>query len=270
MFWWNAWIDGPGSAVQTRAIITFWPISIRLSPASRSCSPECWTCPALQDPSTEVASFTRAIPISFGGAPNGVDAAIAAVNWRTSARRFSTSGVRRPNGRKHGPRLYAKRGARNLKPDAQTTRKPRGNSLLQPAQRVKVSSIAGISIVRNDDLVESWQRSQISIVSTLAGIHLEPIRSQEASGQDSMGSVGDFSTAMRESSRHERMRTALLPSLYRTGTTRSLPLSARHSPINYERIQQQRILTASPHHPPKRGNSSYGVMVQVGPAQTST
>ena len=32
-----------------------------------------------QDPSTEVASFTRAIPISFGGAPNGVDAAIAAV-----------------------------------------------------------------------------------------------------------------------------------------------------------------------------------------------
>jgi len=32
-----------------------------------------------QDPSTEVASFTRAIPILFGRTPNGVDAAIAAV-----------------------------------------------------------------------------------------------------------------------------------------------------------------------------------------------
>jgi hypothetical protein len=32
-----------------------------------------------QDPSTEVASFTRAIPVLFGGPPNGVDAAIAAV-----------------------------------------------------------------------------------------------------------------------------------------------------------------------------------------------
>jgi len=30
-------------------------------------------------PSTEVASFTRAIPILFGGTPNGVDAAIAAI-----------------------------------------------------------------------------------------------------------------------------------------------------------------------------------------------
>ena len=33
-----------------------------------------------QDPSTVVASLTRAIPILFGGPPNGVDAAIAAVN----------------------------------------------------------------------------------------------------------------------------------------------------------------------------------------------
>jgi hypothetical protein len=32
-----------------------------------------------QDPSTEVATFTRAIPILFGGTPNGVDAGIAAV-----------------------------------------------------------------------------------------------------------------------------------------------------------------------------------------------
>jgi hypothetical protein len=33
----------------------------------------------IQDPSTEVATFTRAIPILFGGTPNGVDAAIAEV-----------------------------------------------------------------------------------------------------------------------------------------------------------------------------------------------
>jgi hypothetical protein len=33
----------------------------------------------VQDPSSEVASFTRAIPILFGGTPNGVDAAIAAI-----------------------------------------------------------------------------------------------------------------------------------------------------------------------------------------------
>jgi Peptidase family S64 len=32
-----------------------------------------------QDPSTEVARFTRAIPLSFGRIPNGVDAAIAAI-----------------------------------------------------------------------------------------------------------------------------------------------------------------------------------------------
>jgi hypothetical protein len=48
--------------------------------------------------------------------------------------------------------------------DAQTTRKPRGNSLVQPPQRVNVSSIAGISIVATTTSSGSWQRSQISIV----------------------------------------------------------------------------------------------------------
>jgi hypothetical protein len=48
--------------------------------------------------------------------------------------------------------------------DGQTTRKPRGNSLVQLPQRVNVSSMAGISIVATTTSSGSWQRSQISIV----------------------------------------------------------------------------------------------------------
>ena len=45
-----------------------------------------------------------------------------------------------------------------------TTRKPPGNSLVQPPQRVNVSSIAGISIVATTTSSGFSQRSQISIV----------------------------------------------------------------------------------------------------------
>ena len=53
----------------------------------------------------------------------------------------------------------------NLEPmrDAQTTRKPRGNSVVQLPHRVNVSSMAGISIVETTTSSGSSQRSQISI-----------------------------------------------------------------------------------------------------------
>jgi len=58
-----------------------------------------------QDPSTEGSTFTRAIPILFGGIPNGVDAAIGSGQTGTLTRRFSISGesqARRLSQRSYG------------------------------------------------------------------------------------------------------------------------------------------------------------------------